>query len=274
LTPLGTFIVNGAERVIVSQLHRSPGVVFEETIHPNGSKLFSARIIPFRGSWVEFTVDIHDVISVHIDKKKKFPATALLRAVGFSRDADVLDIFYDRERLALSSLEKDTVRESRRSVEAFHGFLGEDVPDPAILGENGALLYRDLVLPETGEVFERGTRLTPEAYGELHGAGIRSIPLAPGNLLARAGDDLSAELVGRLQRAGVDEVLLYRPRTHSGTTVRATLAKDPTRGTLDSIFAIHNLLRPGTAPAPEVWTEEDFVASSGQVLHVHDFLQL
>src|SRR5437016_2583755 len=79
LTPLGTFVINGAERVIVSQLHRSPGVVFEESIHPNGQRLFSARIIPFRGSWVEFTIDIHDVVYVHIDKKKKFPATALLR---------------------------------------------------------------------------------------------------------------------------------------------------------------------------------------------------
>jgi DNA-directed RNA polymerase subunit beta len=82
MTPLGTFVINGAERVVVSQLHRSPGVVFEESIHPNGQRLFSARIIPFRGSWVEFTIDIHDVIYVHIDKKKKFPATALLRAFG------------------------------------------------------------------------------------------------------------------------------------------------------------------------------------------------
>ena len=81
--PLGTFVINGAERVIVSQLHRSPGVVFEEATHPNGQRLISARIIPFRGSWVEFTVDIHDVIYVHIDKKKKFPATALLRAFGY-----------------------------------------------------------------------------------------------------------------------------------------------------------------------------------------------
>ncbi len=83
LTPLGTFVINGAERVIVSQLHRSPGVVFEEATHPNGQRLISARIIPFRGSWVEFTVDIHDVVYVHIDKKKKFPATALLRAFGY-----------------------------------------------------------------------------------------------------------------------------------------------------------------------------------------------
>src|SRR5687767_13260886 len=115
LTDLGTFIINGSERVIVSQLHRSPGVVFEETIHPNGTKLFSARIIPFRGSWVEFTVDIHDVIFVHIDKKKKFPATALLRAVGFSRDADVLGVFLDRESVALGTLEREGTREIGRA---------------------------------------------------------------------------------------------------------------------------------------------------------------
>src|ERR671929_14716 len=94
LTPLGTFVINGAERVIVSQLHRSPGVVFEESIHPNGQRLFSARIIPFRGSWVEFTVDIHDVIYVHIDKKKKFPATALLRAFGYGSNSDILRLFF------------------------------------------------------------------------------------------------------------------------------------------------------------------------------------
>src|SRR5690606_38954597 len=118
-------------------------------IHPNGSKLFSARIIPFRGSWVEFTIDIHDVISVHIDKKKKFPASALLRAVGYSRDADVLELFFDTANVGLETLEKETVRDSRRSSDAFLGFLAEDVPDPALLGENGALLYRDVVLPTT-----------------------------------------------------------------------------------------------------------------------------
>ena len=98
LTPLGTFVINGAERVIVSQLHRSPGVVFEEATHPNGQRLISARIIPFRGSWVEFTVDIHDVIYVHIDKKKKFPATALLRAFGYGNNSDILRLFFARAR--------------------------------------------------------------------------------------------------------------------------------------------------------------------------------
>ncbi len=114
LTEQGTFVVNGAERVIVSQLHRSPGVVFEEKIHPNGTRLFSARIIPFRGSWVEFTLDIRDVIHVHIDKRKKFPATALLRAFGYGTDADILDLFYARREVELSDLEGD--RTPRREL--------------------------------------------------------------------------------------------------------------------------------------------------------------
>ncbi len=272
LTPLGTFIVNGAERVIVSQLHRSPGVVFEETIHPNGSKLFSARIIPFRGSWVEFTIDIHDVVSVHIDKKKKFPASALLRAVGYSRDSDILELFFKRETIALDNLERETVRDSRRSAEAFLGFLAEDVPDPALLGENGALLYRDVVLPKTGEIFERGTRLTEESWQTMREAGIASIPTASGALIGRSGDELTSELIGRLQRAGLANITIYRAHAHGGTTLRATLAKDPTSGTIDALFAIHNLLRPGTAPGPETWGEDDFLAGLPQTRHISDFL--
>src|SRR4051794_15546242 len=94
LTPLGTFVINGAERVIVSQLHRSPGVVFEESPHPNGQRLISSRITPSRGSWVEFPVDIHDVVYVHTDKKKKFPATALLRAFGYGSNSHILRPFF------------------------------------------------------------------------------------------------------------------------------------------------------------------------------------
>src|SRR5438874_5112486 len=114
LTPLGTFVINGAERVIVSQLHRPPGVVFEETVHPNGQQLFSARIIPFRGSWVEFTVDIHDVVYVHIDKKKKFPATALLRAFGYGTNSDILRLFYATKPLDLT--QKPDERALRREI--------------------------------------------------------------------------------------------------------------------------------------------------------------
>ncbi len=93
MTQRGTFIINGAERVIVSQLHRSPGVFFDDALHPNGTTIYSARIIPFRGSWIEFITDIHDVLYAYIDRKKKFPATTLLRALGYSSDEDILNLF-------------------------------------------------------------------------------------------------------------------------------------------------------------------------------------
>jgi len=93
MTPRGTFIINGAERIIVSQLHRSPGVFFDDTMHPNGTRIYTARIIPFRGSWIEFTTDIHDIMYAYIDRKKKFPVTTLLRVIGFSSDEEILDLF-------------------------------------------------------------------------------------------------------------------------------------------------------------------------------------
>ena len=156
LTDLGTFIINGSERVIVSQLHRSPGVVFEETVHPNGSKLFSSRIIPFRGSWVEFTVDIHDVIYVHIDKKKKFPATALLRAFGYGNDEDVLRLFYTTREIELTDDMLD-MRAQRRDV-------------------FGLLLAEEVVDPETGEVIaEVAEELTPELFGRLRRADVSTV---------------------------------------------------------------------------------------------------
>ncbi len=93
MTSRGTFIINGAERVIVSQIHRSPGVFFDDAMHPNGTRIYTARIIPFRGSWIEFTTDIHEVMHAYIDRKKKFPVTTLLRALGFSSDKEILELF-------------------------------------------------------------------------------------------------------------------------------------------------------------------------------------
>jgi DNA-directed RNA polymerase subunit beta len=93
MTPKGTFVINGAERVIVSQLHRSPGVFFGTSMHSNGTKLYSARIIPFRGSWIEFATDINGVMYAYIDRKKKLPVTTLLRAIGFESDKEILDCF-------------------------------------------------------------------------------------------------------------------------------------------------------------------------------------
>jgi DNA-directed RNA polymerase subunit beta len=156
LTDLGTFVINGAERVIVSQLHRSPGVVFEETVHPNGQKLFGGRIIPFRGSWVEFTVDIHDVIYVHIDKKKKFPVTALLRALGYSTDEAILDLFYKRRKVNLSEVKDQDLRRDLL----------------------GAPLAEDIADEKTGEVIaERNVELTEELYKKLRKKGVEKISI-------------------------------------------------------------------------------------------------
>ena len=93
MTPKGTFVINGAERVIVSQLHRSPGVFFSQSFHPNGTKIYSARVIPFKGAWMEFATDINAVMYAYIDRKKKFPVTTLLRAIGYDSDKEILDLF-------------------------------------------------------------------------------------------------------------------------------------------------------------------------------------
>src|SRR5206468_1337850 len=162
LTPLGTFVINGAERVIVSQLHRSPGVVFEEATHPNGQRLISARIIPFRGSWVEFTVDIHDVIYVHIDKKKKFPATALLRAFGYGSNSDILRLFFGQRELDLTK-KRESRTETRELVGAI---IAIDVPDP----EN-----------KKGDPLARvGDELTLERFNAFRRAGIQKVTVFAG----------------------------------------------------------------------------------------------
>ena len=155
LTELGTFIINGAQRVVVSQLHRSPGVVFEESIHPNGTKLYSARIIPFRGSWVEFTLDINDVCYVHIDKKKKFPATALLRALGYSSDADIFRLYYDVAEVKLGKLDEA----KKAEIE-------------------GKVIAEEFVDPETGEILiENGEEIEDEVIEILERLGVKKIKI-------------------------------------------------------------------------------------------------
>jgi DNA-directed RNA polymerase subunit beta len=153
LTELGTFIINGAERVVVSQLHRSPGVIFEENVHPNGTKLHSARIIPFRGSWVEFTIDINNVCYVHIDKKKKFPATALLRAFGYGENPDIYRLFFEVKEADPRS----TGAEGHREL-------------------LGAVLAGDVVDPGTGEIIlEACKELDEGALERLERADVKKV---------------------------------------------------------------------------------------------------
>lgn len=156
MTKKGTFIINGAERVVVSQLQRSPGVFFDQTIHPNGTKLYQARIIPIRGSWVDFTTDINDCLFVIIDRRRKFPATMLLRALGISTDADIFE--------ALNCIKKADLTK-------------KDLSDII-----GATIVEDVVDTATGEIyFEHGTEITNEVLKVLKDAHVKSIKIVDRN---------------------------------------------------------------------------------------------
>ncbi|MGB7212965.1 MAG: DNA-directed RNA polymerase subunit beta [Gemmatimonadales bacterium] len=264
MTPLGTFVINGAERVVVSQLHRSPGVVFEEDTHPNGQRLFSARIIPFRGSWVEFTIDIHDVIYVHIDKKKKFPATALLRAFGYGGNADVLRLFFASKQLDITG--KLEGRQERREVVG--ALLAADVADPEDkAGEPLGLVGDELTTERLNVMRHKGVKKVHVFAGYTtldlredeqptttreRARYVLAFPVADpdgGEVIADAGDELTDALRKKLLKAEVHQldVLLPGGRGES-PLIKNTLAKDPTHSEGEALAQIYSLLRPGEAP--------------------------
>ena len=150
MTPSGTFVINGAERVIVSQLHRSPGVFFGQSIHANGTKLYSARVIPFKGSWIEFATDINGVMYAYIDRKKKLPVTTLFRAIGYERDKDILEIFDLSEEVKVSKtgLKKVLGRKlAARVLNTWHeDFVDEDTGEVVSIERNEIILDRDTIL--------------------------------------------------------------------------------------------------------------------------------
>ncbi len=150
MTERGTFIINGSERVVVSQLHRSPGVFFEEEIHPNGRRLHSARVIPYHGSWLEFTLDINDVMHVHIERRRKIPATVLLRALGYEKDEQILSLFYGREKVPV--IEEGALVDRVAAA---------DVSDP-----NG---------PEGPPLVAAGEKITEDKISLLSDVGIREV---------------------------------------------------------------------------------------------------
>ena len=152
MTPRGTFVINGAERVVVSQLHRSPGVFFGQSTHPNGTKIYSARVIPFKGAWMEFATDINNVMFAYIDRKKKFPVTTLLRSIGFETDKDILELFgmadevkADKKTLANQIGRKLAARVLRTWVE---DFVDEDTGEVVSIERNEIVLERDTVLDQ------------------------------------------------------------------------------------------------------------------------------
>ncbi|MGD9141082.1 MAG: DNA-directed RNA polymerase subunit beta [bacterium] len=163
ITNKGTFVINGAERVVVSQLHRSPGVFFDESIHPNGKRLYSTRIIPYHGSWVEFSLDVNDIMYVHIDRKRKIPVTVLMRAIGFSSTEDILRLYYDLEAVKIPATDK------KRKDLLVGKYAGETVIDKS-----------------TGEVLlEAGDEITPAAVDALNLAKMTRVKIT----VERAGQD-------------------------------------------------------------------------------------
>ena len=247
LTDLGTFIVNGAERVVVSQLHRSPGVVFEENIHPNGTRLNSARIIPFRGSWVEFTIDINNICYVHIDKKK-FPATALLRAFGFGTDEDVYNLFFSAREVPVDGISSDEVQ-----------------------ALSGAVLTDDVIDTETGEVLlEATTELEEKNIEMLARAGVGKVRVygtesggAESPIVKRtlAKDPTKSEEAALFQiysllRPG------EAPNVETARTALESVFFNSRRYDLGRVgrYKINQRLGLKTPPSTTVLTQEDFVA--------------
>jgi DNA-directed RNA polymerase subunit beta len=164
MTLKGTFVINGAERVIVSQLHRSPGVFFGQSTHANGTKLYSARIIPFRGSWIEFATDINNVMYAYIDRKKKLPVTTLLRAIGFESDKDILEIFNLAEEIKVSktSLKKAIGQKlAARVLKTWvEDFVDEDTGEVVTIERNEVIIDRETIIEahHVDEIIEAGTQ--------------------------------------------------------------------------------------------------------------------
>ena len=210
MTEQGTFIINGAERVIVSQLHRSPGVFFGQSIHANGTKLYSARIIPFRGSWIEFATDINNVMYAYIDRKKKLPVTTLLRAIGLESDKDILEIFdlADEIKVNKTNLKKSIGRKVVGQV--LHSWVQDFVDEDT--GEVSSQERNEVVL-------DRGTVLTEDNIKVILDSGVQTILLAKENV------------------SSTDNAISLN-----------TLAKDSTFTEREAIQGIYRLLRNAEAP--------------------------
>lgn len=213
MTPSGTFCINGAERIVVSQLHRSPGVFFGQSFHANGTKLYSARVIPFKGSWIEFATDINSVMYAYIDRKKKLPVTTLFRAIGFERDKDILEIFDLAEEVKASKtgLKKYIGRKlAARVLKTWHeDFVDEDTGEVVSIERNEIVLDRDTVLEK--------------------------------------------EHIDEILDSGAKAVLLHKEDNEMGdyAIIHNTLQKDPTNSEKEAVEHIYRQLRNAEPPDEE-----------------------
>ena len=210
MTPAGTFVINGSERIIVSQLHRSPGVFFDQSMHANGTKLYSARIIPFKGSWIEFATDINNVMYAYIDRKKKLPVTTLLRAIGFNSDKDIIDIF---------------------------GLADEIEVTPQNLEDNKSRKLAAKVLKTWTEDFE------DEDTGEV-------IPIERTIPIVERGEILDDDTIAKISDTDVKSILLQKDEANSNeyAIIFNTLQEDPTNTEVEAVNFIYKQLRNSEPP--------------------------
>lgn len=210
MTPGGTFVINGSERIIVSQLHRSPGVFFDQSLHANGTKLYSARIIPFKGSWIEFATDINNVMYAYIDRKKKLPVTTLLRAIGFDSDKDIINIFGLAEEIEVT---EENIKKN----------LGRKLAAKVL--KTG---IQDFVDEDTGEVisFERA------------------------EIVAERDEVIDEETIIKLKEADVKTILLHKDDANDNefAIIFNTLQKDPTNTEKEAVNYIYKQLRNSEPP--------------------------
>ncbi|WP_179344054.1 DNA-directed RNA polymerase subunit beta [Winogradskyella ursingii] len=213
MTPSGTFCINGAERVVVSQLHRSPGVFFSQSFHANGTKLYSARVIPFKGSWIEFATDINSVMYAYIDRKKKLPVTTLFRAIGFERDKDILEIFdlAEEVKVSKSGLKKVIGRKlAARVLNTWHeDFVDEDTGEVVSIERNEIVLDRDT--------------------------------------------EIDKDNIEEILEAEVKTILLHKESAQQGdyAIIHNTLQKDPTNSEKEAVEHIYRQLRNAEPPDEE-----------------------
>ena len=217
MTPKGTFVINGAERVIVSQLHRSPGVFFGTSMHSNGTKLYSARIIPFRGSWIEFATDINRVMYAYIDRKKKLPVTTLLRAIGFESDKDILDCF-------------DLAEEVKCTSENLEAMVGR-----TLAGNVLKAWTEDFVDEDTGEV----------------------VTIERNEVIIERETVLTEELCELIQESSIKTVLLHKEEAKESdySIIFNTLQKDPSHSEKEAVLYIYRQLR-NAEPADDATARE------------------
>jgi len=213
MTPRGTFIINGAERVVVSQLHRSPGVFFSTSFHANGAQLYSARIIPFKGSWIEFTTDINNVMYAYIDRKKKLPVTTLLRAIGYETDKDILEIFGLAQEIKVSRAALKRVVGSKLAARVVRTWI-EDFVDE----DTGEVVS----IERTEVIIERETSLENDHIDQILDAGIKAI------------------LIHREESLTTDYSIIFN-----------TLQKDPANSEKEAVEFIYRQLRNAEPPDEE-----------------------